>query len=495
MNTPTPPNTLYRFRNTDALLDKYHELENQTIYFASPEELNDPMEGVRDIVWRGDKIVWTNFFKHYVYCLHFSQPFSIADGYSSEFDSRTIPITGRWDQLPTNLKSSFNGIWRGLLKLSQIQEIITALSSTNRKIRYREMEKYLQVIRLVYIILYLQSLSGHSLSNGSTFQVAGQVIDEMSESLEIILEIIPTWIAESDTSENERGSNAALGELENDLRKATARSDFQTMIHRIESLNPAGDLAMSRQPMPRNFPKMYLREIERLLWPNWYVACFMKDYHNSSVWGHYGAGHKGVCLIFETEIMDGLHNLRLYETKMTGEGKKGLQITKRPFRKVRYTVKPGETDFFRSIGRLTGDELKKLWYTDDEGNESECGDHILSNGAASEWEDSYRDRFYRDITAKTKDWKYEQEYRLILEDASGVYTERESRTIDYTFKSLKGIIFGIKTSDKDKSRIIEIIQRRCRETSNRTDFKYYQAYYSPETGDIRKDEMDLSLLD
>ena len=66
MNTPTPPNTLYRFRSIDALLDKYQELESQTIYFASPDELNDPMEGFRDIVWSGDKIVWTNFFKHYV---------------------------------------------------------------------------------------------------------------------------------------------------------------------------------------------------------------------------------------------------------------------------------------------------------------------------------------------------------------------------------------------------------------------------------------------
>ena len=31
----------FRFRSTDALLDKYQELENQTICFASSEELND----------------------------------------------------------------------------------------------------------------------------------------------------------------------------------------------------------------------------------------------------------------------------------------------------------------------------------------------------------------------------------------------------------------------------------------------------------------------
>ena len=57
----------FRFRSMKYLLDKkYQELEKQTIYFASPEELNDPMEGFRDIVWSGDKIVWTNFIKNYV---------------------------------------------------------------------------------------------------------------------------------------------------------------------------------------------------------------------------------------------------------------------------------------------------------------------------------------------------------------------------------------------------------------------------------------------
>ena len=61
---------VYRFRSMEYLLGgEYQELEKQAIYFASPDELNDPMEGFRDIVWRGDKIVWTNFFKNYIYYL------------------------------------------------------------------------------------------------------------------------------------------------------------------------------------------------------------------------------------------------------------------------------------------------------------------------------------------------------------------------------------------------------------------------------------------
>jgi hypothetical protein len=50
----------YRFRRINSLIGEFEELENQSIYFAEPESLNDPMEGFRDMYWRGDFIVWRN---------------------------------------------------------------------------------------------------------------------------------------------------------------------------------------------------------------------------------------------------------------------------------------------------------------------------------------------------------------------------------------------------------------------------------------------------
>ena len=38
-----------------------------------------------------------------------------------------------------------------------------------------------------------------------------------------------------------------------------------------------------------DFPKAYLRSLETLIYPDWYTACFLGDYRNSSVWGHYAA--------------------------------------------------------------------------------------------------------------------------------------------------------------------------------------------------------------
>ena len=59
----------YRFRSLDALLDEWQELEKQEIYFAPPEQLNDPMEGFKELFWRGDQIVWENLIRHYLLCL------------------------------------------------------------------------------------------------------------------------------------------------------------------------------------------------------------------------------------------------------------------------------------------------------------------------------------------------------------------------------------------------------------------------------------------
>ena len=44
----------YKFRTIEKLLDpSFQELERQTVFFASPDELNDPMEGFQDLVWTG----------------------------------------------------------------------------------------------------------------------------------------------------------------------------------------------------------------------------------------------------------------------------------------------------------------------------------------------------------------------------------------------------------------------------------------------------------
>ena len=138
----------YRFRSIDSLLGKHRELEELTIYFASPEELNDPMEGLRNTVWDGDKIVWNNLFKHYVFCLNRSCLLLNITLKSRKLDAADIPILERWDEISIPIEESlFNDVWGRFCNLPYIQEIIETLANTGRKIRYREIVCYLQMIQ------------------------------------------------------------------------------------------------------------------------------------------------------------------------------------------------------------------------------------------------------------------------------------------------------------------------------------------------------------
>lgn len=59
---------LYRFRSAKSILE-FDELGRQEIYFSTLDSLNDPTEGLHEIFWNGDEIVWTNLFKQFA--LHF----------------------------------------------------------------------------------------------------------------------------------------------------------------------------------------------------------------------------------------------------------------------------------------------------------------------------------------------------------------------------------------------------------------------------------------
>ena len=462
----------FRFRSIKSLLEEYEELEKQTIYFASPEELNDPMEGFRDLVWSGDKIVWTNFFRHYVYCLHRTFLRFRLSGGDKQLDADSIPIFGPWDEFVTSQdKDLFDDIWTRFLNVPKMQDIIEAIANTRHKIRSGEIVHYLRVVHWVILGEILNSHIAHGFMSESKMP---QLAKELSDSS--MIERLLLSITVTQGVEDKELAEDALLRLERDYNnnESILRQDNNRSISR-------GILERNNQFVKFDFVKAYVEKLEGLLWPKWYAACFMKSYHNSSVWGNYGDNHKGVCLIFEAEETNKLKHLKLRQ--LASENVKSIS-----FHEVRYEDKAGEVDFFRSICRLPVADVKRTWYTDQEGNISECTSHIRPDGDEDAWRKNHWASFLRGNTTKTKDWKYEQEYRLILDDDWSQFEGEEDRKLRYDFKSLKGIIFGIKTSDEHKQQIIKIVEETCRK-NNRTDFKFFQAYYSHKDGGIRKDEV------
>ena len=457
----------FRFRSTDALLRKFQELEKQAIYFASPDELNDPMEGLRDIMWDGDEIVWTNFFKHYLFCLNRScLLLRLIDSYQN-FDVNSIPILERWDQMRFPIeKSLFDDIWDSFYNLPHTQEIIEALANTRREIRYREIISHLQSLQtLVLLDEIRKSHIDHRIMSES------QTPQPLEEShVRTGMKMLLNAIRGLQEYENEDALDAIFQVTEERNDDISLTVQYNTRTHPPEILE-----SINRSVMP-DFPKVYVEQLDRLLWVKWYTACFTESYHNSSVWAKYADAHKGVCLIFKAMEKDNSNSLELNNNSIT-----------LPFREVHYENKPGETDFFRTICRMPVSTLRELWYTDQDGRISECAAHIESGSDEAAWKELYWKNFFRDVTFKTKDWAYEKEYRLILDDGLGQFNEKDDRALTYDFNSLKGIIFGMRTSREDQVKIREIIEekKKCPE-NNQTDFRYFQAYYSANDGKIQK---------
>ena len=276
----------FRFRTIDSLLGKHSELEEQTIYFASPEELNDPMEGLRNIVWDGDTIVWTNLFKHYVFSLNRSCLLLNITLKSRKLDVADIPILERWDEILIPIERSlFNDVWGRFGNLPCIQEVIETLANTGRKIRYREIVCYLQMIQTAVL---LDEIRKTHISYGTIceFQILQPRLDTA-----VAMEKVLNFIKTVEVVENEEQLDALLQvneEFHDDIKF--------TMEYNTRTLRPEIVQDMNRMLM-HDFPRVYVEQLHRLLWPDWYTACFTESFHNSSVWAKYADGHKGVCLI------------------------------------------------------------------------------------------------------------------------------------------------------------------------------------------------------
>ena len=469
--------------------ESFQELENQTIFFASPEELDDPMEGFRDTVWDGDHIVWANLFKHYVHCLHWTYLNALIFGDEDSLEPDHIPMERRWDTHPTpNASGLFEFVWakvRDECELEVLAKNIADLefSGVKHKVRRAELHFYLHSIHRIALMTIEDAFVERNLRTEN--QRIG--LNSSKESLLTrkgyfdLLRQIP----QIDSSSSE-----------------TLYSEVESLFHIMplrHRFSPQESGRKNAKFLVIDYPGIYIEQLSRLLWPEWYAACFVKENHNSSMWARYGEGHKGVCLVFEADEDGGQASLNL--NRITGRSSSGVGISRAhwgfapmPFYEVQYKAKPDEVDFFRSLGRPSLDALVKLWYTDQDGQVSPCAEQVFGNdGGLDTWQRGYWNNLSRDARFKTTDWEYEQEFRLVLNPVLDDSFTKLQRTLTYDFNSLKGIVFGIRTTDDNKLEILDIIGKKCSE-SQRRDFQVFQAYYSPETGDIRCREIPMSMI-
>ena len=359
--------TVYRFRSIRQLLDDYKELETQTIYFPSPGELDDPMDGYRDIVWRGDDIVWLNLFKHYLYCLHWAYCEVSIIGDTAEFTPGDINVTGRWNEPPTSsFGELFSEIWETLRDDLRVPVISTKIGTMSRNITQKELLVYLTVIHYYALVTIKRIHSERGLDSPPD-----QQLHELLSP--------PSALTESDFFELMEQSEVSNDQIDAMFALLYRHiSDIVLAIRFSHRDTSSGVVATNTQLVLLDFPKVYVQQLSELLWPHWYTACFSKDYHNSSVWSRYADGHRGVCLIFETLESGDHYSLPLSGPTVPGsrswsgtrDNREAVPMT---FFDIDYQDRLVRVNFFDNLGRLPRPVLINLWYRSEDGRVSECG--------------------------------------------------------------------------------------------------------------------------
>lgn len=472
-------NNVYRFRSTSALLEERHELENQEIYFASPQELNDPLEGFKDIFWRGDVIIWTNLLRHYLLCLMQTVLIAIKHGPDHQLADHDIPVLLTEDGLTPTSRVVFQGICAKFFGNTEVAQLPALLATRISPIRRNEL---LTLLRF----LHFHALKATCISISPQNPIC--LIDEfLRTKQDAPFRFQQSFAAQNALDQKYKDS----GDLAEQMNSAAASVFMQAILIRDYS-GTSQHHGAAWNTISSAFPEVYIDQMERLLYSDWYTACFVAKPTHAAMWGNYGDKHRGVCLKFRTTLNAGGTPslvLRRIVGARANQGAVAPAYEDVPceLHEVQYRGQYVEIDFFRSMGRLTGPQLA-FWFRDSNGGISATGRDLIEGSEA--WRHEYWGNFDRAITTKLADWQHESEYRLTLHSMVMDISDRNLRKLRYRFEDLQGITFGMKTPVQDKVAIMRIIEAKCKRDGRR-DFEFQQAYYSRQTSQIATTQLSL----
>lgn len=456
------PEFLYRFRPVENLLgtdNRESELKGRYIYFASPSQLNDPQEGFRDIIWKGDTIVWRNLLKHFLSCLavrnfqYFSQ---------EDFEKFDFPIAIKYSDAPPSARARLLSAIDEFLNNTNVRQHIEILADSGRIVRRSELLLHLRSLQ-PYAMHVISKILAENDFIEKGFGINGASIDELLSASTAILDDIKNKNGAYDQLEKRGFTHSSLVTL--------MRQDFQERYDRWKVKTPDKWLRLNA-----GFSEEYVDHLNKLCTPAWYVACFMDGCENPAIWGSYGSNHQGVCLKFRAEGLPGKRAMTLDAPAYHPTVKKWWAVKTMDFYKVNYEIDHPDLDFFRSLAGVPAHILQSDWYTGPSGEFSICGTDVFKN--LESWEKEFWEKYKNSITSKTEHWKNESEYRLVLTTNFQNEALPKDRCLRYNFNALEGIVFGIKTPAEEKFKLISIIEE-LRISKSIKSFNFYQAYYDP----------------
>lgn len=437
---------IYRYRSIDKVLE-FKELEKQELYFSKLDDLNDYAEGFINLKWFGDEICWKGLFKHYIYCLDLTL---LKLSLKAEIDDiKEIPIYLDLTRVTDKHKEILSKITDIFFNLESVKFLLKKLENDKIKLSSYEIEFFLKFYHTIIIDILI------CVNNDMPEE---KIIKDFGiDSFVVFLD----EYFKNETFKNEK--ETYLNIILNSLLKIEEKNNFKDektgFVYKL-------------------FTSEYISKLKYLTYPEWYISCFSESFDNPVMWSSYADSNKGICLIFKYETIKNDKIIELHDKIGIRNGEDYYGYSKFRFEKVNYSGEFKEINFFNSLGRLNRNQLD-IWLSDKE-QISEYYKHD------DEWRNQYWDNFNDLVSTKNPQWSYENEYRLISDNLFFSKDSLKDRVLKYKFTNLDGIIFGLNTTEENKSSIINIIAKKCKE-NNRDKFNFYKIKTSVDTGKMKKE--------
>lgn len=469
---------LYHYRSINSALI---EIENGTFHFSSREELNDPLEGYLRVYWQGDKAAWEGLFRNYIQSL-FLSVFRYrlgVEGFLHD-DKVVLTDTERFDDMP--IRKLLDEVGNTFLETKHVKDLVRFYGETSQKCFSSELGFVFYLIhqsafRLCLKICIandfftkeeckaLDSLFTNEKRNDFSkydfYSILSQMAQKMDEKyIEMIKVFAYTY---KDLAE------AWIMNLSKEVETVLFGQDYKKD---NEEITEKGKRRREWLELVIDFPEIYIDQLKALLYPQGYFVCFSEKGNISPMWGNYADNHKGVCLVYETGEKQALN------INVNGKGFQQLSV-----KKVLYDGAVIERNFFETLGRMPFPQIVR-WLTGKQGI-SRCYEAFRDE---NEWRNKYWEAFEIKNYRKFPSWSYENEFRIQITDFFYNLSDTTKRNFQYAPELLKGVVFGIRTSEFDKKRIFDALYKRSGQFK---EFTFYQAEYDEEKQNIEIRKKDV----
>lgn len=419
------------------------ELENQELFFATIDENNDPTDGLQEVYWDGDQVLWTNFLRHYCLCLLDSLLTIDLLRDTDLFRYKHIKIWLTPDDLETDQFRNLYEIYLNVMLSNEDIQALLRILIARKKLYKQELEALLFLFNPIFID-NLNSILKKKLNCNILQDYAANMRQQDAAILEKIFSPV------------KQDHLHALSEI------ANYKIDEIYLIAKYNNrdlLEKNSNAKSNRINFTTYFQRDYLRAALGLIYPEYYLSCFSRNNDNCSLWSHYAEKHYGICLIFQPK------------TNATGEYIEMENGEKTFLTPIKYNDNPPELNYFANISHLSFSKLQKHWLSNGQ-NQSVLYDECLRHLHEGFWE-----KYIEKTSLKFKDWAYENETRAMKHSFGFEKIDKKDRVLRYKFEQLQGVIFGLRTTEEIQLEIMRIVEEKMKLHGHRA-FGFYKAEYS-----------------